>query len=210
MLNLVIPKGRMLDVCLKHIEKAGLILNGERPDDRCLSFPLNNGITLFIVRNTDILTYIKNNIADIAFIGSDMLLEEKEGSKEVNYYNYGDIGLTSCRLMTAGKRVNHNSIPPRLRVATKYERIAAKFYASKGIQADIIKINGSVELAAATGFADQIVDIVDTGRTLKDNNLIPLEKITDVSTRLIINKGALKSKWREINPLLKSLIPCSH
>ena len=94
----------MLDVCLKHIEKAGLILNGERPDDRCLSFPLNNGITLFIVRNTDILTYIKNNIADIAFIGSDMLLEEKEGSKEVNYYNYGDIGLTSCRLMTAGKK----------------------------------------------------------------------------------------------------------
>lgn len=209
MLVMAIPKGRMLPFCLKSIEKAGIIKQNNILMRRSLVFKLDNDITLFIVRNIDILTYIKNNIADIAYVGSDILQEEQATNKikETNYYDYGDSGLSNCQLMSAAKsKESLTNNTKRLRIATKYVNIAAKFYAKKSVQTDIIKINGSVELAARIGFADQIVDIVDSGRTLKENGLVPLEKIADVSTRIVINKNAMKTKHKQINSLIRYLV----
>lgn len=200
---IAIPKGRLMPLCLDKLTKLG-ILKGDKYKERQLSYDLGNNITLFMVRNSDILTYIKNNMADVAFIGSDLLLED--GDNNGGYYDYADAKLSSCRLMVAGKKLVKNySVDNKLQVATKYMRVAADYYARKGIQAEIIKINGSVELAASAGFVDQIVDIVDTGKTLRENNLITLDKIADVSTRIITNKGIMKSKWDQLNPLLSQL-----
>lgn len=200
---IAIPKGRLMPLCLGKLTKLG-ILKEEKYKERQLSYDLGNNITLFMVRNSDILTYIKNNMADVAFIGSDLLLEDSDNSG--NYYDYADAKLSYCRLMVAGRASAKNySVANKLRVATKYTRVAADYYARKGIQAEIIKINGSVELAASAGFVDQIVDIVDTGKTLRENNLITLDKIADVSTRIITNKGIMKSKWDQLNPLLSQL-----
>lgn len=212
-----IPKGRLMPLCLDKLAKLG-ILDAYDFKERQLSYDLGNGITLFIVRNSDILTYIKNNMADIAFIGSDLLLED--GDNGNNYYDYADADLGRCRLMVAGlsnkgdkankggkvkNSASNKAVSNKLRVATKYTNVATNYYASKGLQAEIIKINGSVELAASAGFVDQIVDIVDTGKTLKDNNLVQLDKIADVTTRIIANKGVMKSKWETISPLLDKL-----
>lgn len=205
MLIMAIPKGRLLPVCLDKMREVGLI-DKEIDFTRKLSYELSNGITLFIVRNSDIITYVKNNIADLAFIGSDMLLEDNDRGK--TYYDYGDVGLSKCRLMVAGRRDSAKSTGPaqKLRVATKYPRVAAEYYAGQGQQVDIIKINGSIELAASAGFVEQIVDIVDTGKTLKENDMTPLAKVTDCSTRLIINKGIMKSKWKQIVPVVDCLV----
>ncbi len=197
-----------MSLCIGKLAQQGLLqqeaLNGNEFKERQLSYELDNGITLFIVRNSDILTYIKNNMADIAFIGSDLLLED--GDNGNSYYDYADADLGRCKMMVAGPSdKQQHSVSNKLRVATKYTKVATDYYASKGLQAEIIKINGSVELAAAAGFVDQIVDIVDTGKTLKDNNLVQLDKIADVTTRIISNKGVMKSKWESISPLLNQL-----
>lgn len=200
---IAIPKGRLMSLCLDKLNQHGM-LQGYKHKERQLSYKLDNDITLFMVRNSDVLTYIKNNMADIAFVGSDILLED--GDNGDSYYDYADVGLGRCKLMVAGRSTKLNySVSNKLRVATKYTRVATDYYASKGLQAEIIKINGSVELAASAGFVEQIVDIVDTGKTLKDNNLITLDKIADVTTRIIANKGIMKSKWDKISPLLNKL-----
>ena len=152
------------------------------------------------MRNTDILSYINNNLADVAFLGSDNIMEKGCA----NFYDYADVKTKICRLMTARLK-NAPSVHGRVRVATKYENITRNHYAAQGIQADIINVRGSVELAVITGLADRIVDIVDSGKTLKKNNLEPVDKIADISTRLIINKNTLKIKWREINHLINQL-----
>ncbi len=200
---IAIPKGRLMPLCLDKLTQLG-IMQAYKHKERQLSYNLGNDITLFMIRNSDILTYIKNNMADIAFVGSDILLED--GDNGNSYYDYADANLGSCRLMVAGRESKTNySVSNKLRVATKYTRVAADYYAGKGLQAEIIRINGSVELAASAGFVDQIVDIVDTGKTLEDNNLITLDKIADITTRIIANKGVMKSKWDSISPLLKKL-----
>ena len=244
---IAIPKGRLMPLCLGALKKHG-VLTKKIDKSRKLSYQLDNGISIFIVRNSDVITYVKENIADLAFIGSDMLLEYQDQGK--SYYDYGDTKLSRCSLVLAGRKEDQDKgfggagaargagaaggvggagagaargaggvggargaggvggvggAGGRIRVATKYENVAQKFYSEMGKQADIIKIRGSVELAAKSGFVEHIVDIVDTGRTLQENNLVPLRKITDVSTRIIVNKGIMKSKWREINPLAKKL-----
>ena len=239
---IAIPKGRLMPLCLGALKKHG-VLTKKIDKSRKLSYQLDNGISIFIVRNSDVITYVKENIADLAFIGSDMLLEYQDQGK--SYYDYGDTKLSRCSLVVAGRKEDQDKgfgaagaggvagagggtggvggagggagaagaggagaargAGGRIRVATKYENVAQKFYSEMGKQADIIKIRGSVELAAKSGFVEHIVDIVDTGRTLKENNLVPLRKIADVSTRIIVNKGIMKSKWREINPLAKKL-----
>lgn len=206
MIIIALPKGRLLPSCIKHLDKLGLI---KKPieNDRQLSHKISDDMTIFIVRNSDVISYIKNNIADIALVGSDMLLEDWDNG--ASYYDHGGVNFSSCCLMVAGRKQaadHNNNKQSKVRVATKYQRVANDFYSSRGIQAEIIKINGSVELAASAGFVDHIVDIVDTGKTLKENNLVPLEKIADVTTRVIINKGIMKTKWRSISLLANKLV----
>ena len=191
-------------MCLEHLDKAGLL---SRPitNDRQLSHRINKDIILFIVRNSDVLTYVKNNFANLGLIGSDMILEDRDMGN--NYYDYGDTGFGKCKLMIAArtKKFEHSK-QKKIKLATKYEKVGRSFYTDKGMQSEIIKINGSVELAASSGFVDHIIDIVDTGKTLKENKLFPVEKIANVSTRLIINKDIMKSKWHSISPLADSLV----
>ena len=202
MLTLAIPKGRMLDPCLALLMRAGFTDKPEAiKESRKLSFDLNKILRLVAIRNTDLIPYVMNNIADMAFIGSDILLED---GNHTDYYDYTNLGIGRCRLMTAAAR-KETKPSWRIKVATKYPRIARDFYAAQGIQADIVKVRGAVELAVITGLADQIVDIVDTGQTLRANNLYPMDTIADVAMRLIINKGALKSKWQFIDGFVAKL-----
>lgn len=202
MLTLAISKGRMFELCLEILQKGGFTIKPSPIEQsRLLIFSFYQQQykhRLLVVRNSDILSYINNNLADIAFLGSDIIMEKGHS----NFYDYASVKTRICRLMTA-RRKNAPAIKKRhLRIATKYENIARNYYAAQGVQADIIKVRGSVELAVVLGFADQIVDIVDSGKTLEENNLEPVDKIADVSTRLIINKNAMKIKWREINHLI--------
>ena len=205
MLTLAISKGRMFELCLEILQKGGFTIKPSPIEQtRLLVFSFYHQEykhRLLVVRNSDILSYINNSLADLAFLGSDIIMEKGHS----NFYDYANVKTRVCRLMTARRK---NALPIKkrhLRVATKYENIARNHYAAQGLQADIIKVRGSVELAVVIGFADQIVDIVDSGKTLADNNLEPVDKIADVSTRLIINKNAMKIKWREINHLINQL-----
>ena len=194
----------MLENSLQLLANAGLIDKSEfKKNSRKLFFDTNKELRLLMIRNTDILSYVLNNVADLAFIGSDTIMENGLADE---YYDYMGLNFGKCKLMTAAaehKKKNNDRI--RIKVATKYVNIARNFYASKEIQADIIKVQGSVELAAITGLADEIVDIVDTGKTLQENNLFPLETIADVSMRLIINKGSFKRRWSDIDPVVANL-----
>ena len=194
----------MFEPCLALLNQAGFTDDAATiKSSRKLLFDLDKDVRLLVIRNTDIIPYITNNIADMAFIGSDLILED---GTQTDYYNYTNLGIGRCRLMTAA--ADKETKPSwRIKVATKYPRIAHNFYAAKGIQADIVKVRGAVELAAITGLADQIVDIVDTGQTLSANKLYPLECIADISMRLIINKGALKNKWQGMNAFIAKLRP---
>lgn len=205
MLTLAISKGRMFELCLETLQQGGFTIKPSPIEQsRLLVFSFYHQDyqhRLLVVRNTDILSYINNNLADIAFLGSDIIMEEGRN----NFYDYADVKTRVCRLMTARKKKASPINKRHIRVATKYEKIARNYYAAQGQQADIIKVRGSTELAAIIGFADEIIDIVDSGKTLEENNLEPIDKITDVSTRLIINKNAMKIKWREINHLIHQL-----
>jgi len=166
-----------------------LILHTNKPD-----------IKLIIVRATDVPTYVEYGAASAGIAGKDVLLEY-EGD---DLYEPLDLGIARCKMMLAGLE-NNNITDGRLRVATKYINITRNYFAEQGKQIEIIKLYGSMELAPLLGLADQIVDLVDTGNTLKANGLIPLQTITDISSRLIINKAAMKMKQSVIKPFIQQL-----
>jgi ATP phosphoribosyltransferase len=155
-------------------------------------------VQLVIIRATDVPTFVEYGAADMGIAGKDILLEH--GAESL--YEPLDLGIAKCRLMTAA----HKDAPVpkgRIRVATKYVKIAQRYFASLGIQAEIIKLYGSMELAPLVGLADCIVDLVDTGNTLRANNLEPRELIMNISSRLVVNKAAMKMKNQAIAALLQ-------
>jgi ATP phosphoribosyltransferase len=155
-------------------------------------------VQLVIIRATDVPTFVEYGAADMGIAGKDVLLEH--GAESL--YEPLDLKIASCRLMTAA----HKDAPVpkgRLRVATKYVKIAQRYFAGLGIQAEIIKLYGSMELAPLVGLADCIVDLVDTGNTLRANNLEPKELIMNISSRLVVNKAAMKMKNQTIVTLLE-------
>ncbi len=166
-----------------------LILDTNKPD-----------IKLIIIRSSDVPTYVEYGAAGAGIAGKDVLLEYNGD----DLYEPLDLGIGRCKMMLAGLE-NKNIIDGRLRVATKYINTTRNYFADQGKQVEIIKLYGSMELAPILGLADQIVDLVDTGNTLKANGLIPLEKITDISSRLIINKAAMKMKQSVIKPFIQQL-----
>lgn len=200
-LVIALTKGRILEEVLPLLKQAGIIPAEDPGSSRKLIFDSNlDGVQLMVLRGADVPTYVELGSADIGITGKDILLEN--GSD--GYYEPLDLKLATCRLMTAAP-VNQTATPKRLRVASKFVNIAKNYFSAQGRQVDIIKLNGALELAPIMGLADCIVDIVDTGKTLQANGLEPREHIADVSTRVIVNKAAMKIKHDRIQSLLERL-----
>jgi ATP phosphoribosyltransferase len=156
-----------------------------------------------------VTTYVRYGTADLGIAGKDMLMEygceSAEACGDQGIYEVLDLGIAKCQLMTAGK-VNEAPIRDRrIKVATKFINVAKSYYAEKGVQADIIKLYGAMELAPIMGLADEIIDIVDTGNTLKANGLVPWDEIADISSRLIVNKASMKMKHAAIQSLIDKI-----
>lgn len=206
MISLALSKGRILDETLPLLAAAGVVA-AENPDtSRKLIIATSRAdLRLIIVRATDVPTYVQYGAADLGVVGGDVLAEF-DGS---GLYQPLDLKIARCRLMVAVRRgfdyeqaVRSGA---RLRVATKYVQTAREHFAAKGVHVDLIKLYGSMELAPLTGLADAIVDLVSTGNTLKANNLVAVEEIAVISSRLVVNQAAYKLKRAAIQPLLDRL-----
>ena len=200
-ITLALTKGRVLMETLPLLELAGIVPAEDIFSSRKLVFSTNEkNVRLLLLRGSDVPTYVQYGAADIGVTGKDLLLEHQGGG----YYEPLDLGIARCRLMTAVP-VGVSSSQGRLRVATKYVNIARQFYAQKGTQADLIKLYGAMELAPILDLADEIIDIVDTGNTLKSNGLQSRDKIADISARLIVNKATMKTKYSDVQAIVDSL-----
>ena len=200
-ITLALTKGRILKETLPLLEAAGIVPAEDIFSSRKLVFETNReGLRLLILRGSDVPTYVQFGAADIGVAGKDVLLEHQGDG----YYEPLDLGIARCKLMTAVP-VGAPTQTGRLRVATKYINVARQYYAEQGRQADLIKLYGAMELAPILDLAHEIVDIVDTGNTLKANGLVPLDEIADISSRLIVNKAAMKTKYADIQATVDAL-----
>ena len=201
MLTIALSKGRILDDTLPLLAAAGIVPT-ENPDkSRKLIIPTTlEDVRLLIVRATDVPTYVEHGAADLGVAGKDVLMEY--GAQGI--YEPLDLQIAKCKLMTAGA-IGAAEPRGRLRVATKFVNLAKRYYAEQGRQVDIIKLYGSMELAPLVGLADKIIDVVDTGNTLRANGLEPQELIAEVSARLIVNKASMKIQHARIQALLDTL-----
>lgn len=200
-LTLALSKGRILNDTLPLLAAAGIEPAEDVRKSRKLVFDTNlPGVRLLVIRATDVPTYVELGAADLGISGKDVLMEQGEAGM----YEPLDLQIARCRLMTA--RVKGAPVPEgRRRVATKFVGIAKQWYAAQGIQVDLIKLYGGMELAPLMGLADEIVDIVDTGNTMRANGLEPCEHIADISSRLVVNQASMKMKYHQIQPLLQRL-----
>lgn len=198
MLTIAVSKGRIYEEALPLLEEAGITpIDDPKKCRKLILQTTRDDVQLVIIRATDVPTFVEYGAADLGIAGKDVLLEH--GAESL--YEPLDLNIACCRLMTA----EHKDAPEqrsRIRVATKYVKIAQSYFASKGIQAEIIKLYGSMELAPLVGLADCIVDLVDTGNTLRANDLEPRELIMNISSRLVVNKAAMKMKHEAITALL--------
>lgn len=199
-LTLALTKGRILKETLPLLAAAGIEPLEDIASSRRLIFETTRAdVQLIILRGTDVPTYVRHGVADAGVVGKDILLEQ--GAEGL--YEPLDLGIARCRLMTAGPVARSQQRTGRLKVATKFTKVARRYYAAQGVQADIIKLYGAMELAPLVGLADEIVDIVDTGNTLKANGMMPYEEIAAVSSRLIVNKASMRARSEQINHLLQ-------
>jgi ATP phosphoribosyltransferase (homohexameric) (EC 2.4.2.17) len=197
-ITIALSKGRILEQTLPLLSPLGIEPLEDPAHSRNLVLPTTDaGVRLIIVRASDVPTYVAHGGADLGVAGKDVLLED--GAQGL--YEPIDLGIARCRLMVAGyPNVDLNG--RRIRVATKFVNITRRHFAAQGRQVDLIKLYGSMELAPIVGLADAIVDLVDTGNTLRANGLEPLELIADISSRLVVNKAAMKLRHPELKPLL--------
>ena len=201
MINVALPKGRLGEKVYAMFEKAGYECSQIKENSRKLIFENEEkGIRYFWVKPSDVSIYVERGSADIGVCGKDILLEY-----EPDVYEMLDMKMGKCHMAVAGKKDFYDNTDKTLRVATKFVNIAKKYYASKCRDIDIIKLNGSIEIAPILGLSDVIVDIVETGTTLKENDLIVVEKFLPISARLIVNKASFKFKTKEIEKINASL-----
>ena len=200
-LTIALTKGRILKETLPLLAEAGIAPLEDIGSSRKLIFDTTQAdVRLVVLRGSDVPTYVRQGAADIGVSGKDMLLEY--GGADL--YEPLDLGIARCRLMTAG--LKNKPLPrARIRVATKFVNIAKQHFAARGVQADIIKLYGAMELAPLMDLADLIVDIVDTGNTLRANGMEPLELIADISSRLVVNKAAMKCKHARVQAIIDKL-----
>ncbi len=198
MLTLALSKGRIFKETLPLLAAAGIVPLDDPETSRKLILRTSQpNVQLIIVRASDVPTYVEYGGADIGVAGKDVLLEHPHA----DLYEPVDLQIAKCKLMTAGRVEDQNPVG-RLKVATKFIESTKRFYAEKGQQVEIIKLYGSMELAPIVGMADVIVDVVDTGNTLRANGLVPLEHIADISSRLVVNKASMKTKHAQIQTLI--------
>lgn len=203
--TIALPKGKLLEPSIKLFDALGLMPEEVKDAGRRLIFESGrHALTYLVVRPTDVPTYVEYGAADIGIVGKDMLLEQEKDLYELLNLRFG-----YCRVVVAGPK---ESIEPykngnlvKVRVATKYPRITEKFFGSQGVHADIIKLYGSIELAPLVGLSHVIVDLISTGRTLKENNLEVIETVTDSTARLIANRASLKLKYDRIHDIVDKL-----
>lgn len=200
-LTIALTKGRILKETLPLLARAGIEPEEDIASSRKLVFGTNrDDVRLLILRGSDVPTYVEYGAADLGVSGKDTLMEH--GGDDI--YEPLDLGIARCKLMTAVVKGSPER-SGRIRVATKYVNIARRFYAEQGRQADIIKLYGAMELAPIMALADEIVDIVDTGNTLKANGLEARLTIAEISSRIIVNRASMKKKHQLIQPLLDTL-----
>ncbi|MFC3714227.1 ATP phosphoribosyltransferase [Sphingoaurantiacus capsulatus] len=205
-LIIALPKGRILEEALPLLYAAGIEPEAAFTDDssRALKFGTNiPGLSLIRVRAFDAATFVAFGAAHVGIAGNDVLMEF--GYSEI--YSPVDLGIGKCRLSVAEPAEQAANDDPRswshVRVATKYPNITRKHFAARGVQAECVKLNGAMELAPALGLTSRIVDLVSSGRTLVENGLVEVEKIADVSSRLIVNRAAFKMRAAEIGALVE-------
>ena len=201
MLNVALPKGRLGERVYAMFEAAGFPCPSIKENNRKLIFENPEcGVRYFWVKPSDVAIYVERGAADIGVAGKDILLEY-----EPDVYELMDLGIGKCRMAVAAPVGFRDDVRRTLKVATKFSRIARTYYASKGRDIDIIHLNGSIEIAPILGLSDVIVDIVETGTTLKENNLAVFEEILPISARLIANKAGFKFKSQTIETVMAGL-----
>ena len=201
MLTIALSKGRILDQTLPFLEKAGLTVSNNELKSRKLILDTNlSDIKVIVIRASDVPVFVQHGAADLGVAGKDVLLEH--GADGI--FELLDLKISKCKLMVAAKE-NQNLNKSTLKVATKYAKSAKKYFFTKGQQVEVIKLSGAMELAPIVGLSDCIVDLVDTGNTLKANNLIPLDLIYNISSRLIVNSAAFNTNHSQINDWIKRI-----
>ena len=201
MINIALPKGRLGEKVYRHFEKAGYECPAVLSNSRKLIFENEEkGVRYFWVKPSDVAIYVEHGAADIGVAGKDII--EEAGA---DVYELLDLGMGKCRMCVAAKKGFRDDPNRTLRAATKFKNIASRYYASKSRDIDIIELNGSIEIAPILGLSDVIVDIVETGTTLLENDLEPIEDIMPISARLIANKAAFRFKHEEIEALKQKL-----
>ena len=204
-LRMALPRGALLGETLDVLDQIGADTEALRSDSRSLIFETED-LTFVTMRPSDVPTYVEAGAADVGITGKDVLMEQSDRV----FYELSDLGYGGCRMVLAGPdgddRLNDQARRlGALRIATKYPRIAQQFFEDTGRAAEVIEVKGSVELAPISGLADAIVDLVDTGRTLKDNGLVVREVIANSTARLIANRVAHKLRAAEIDDLAERL-----
>ncbi|MFQ5736382.1 MAG: ATP phosphoribosyltransferase [Thermodesulfobacteriota bacterium] len=204
-LTIALPKGRILREAAKLFRAAEVDFNEILQDDRRLIFEnVAEGLRFMIIRSQDVPTYVEYGAADMGIAGKDVLLEQAK-----DLYEPLDLKIGGCRMMVAEpKDLGRDDNPEgwtHIRVATKYPNITLKHFLDKGIHVDIIKLYGSIELAPLLGLSERIVDLVQTGETLRKNGLVEVEHIMDISSRLVCNRASLKTKPRKVKELVDRL-----
>lgn len=201
MINVALPKGRLGEKVYGMFERAGYPCPSIKENSRKLIFENEEaGVRYFWVKPSDVSIYVERGAADIGVCGKDILLEY-----EPEIYELLDLNIGKCRMAVAAKRDFFDDKTRTLKVATKFANIAKRYYASIGRDIDIIKLNGSIEIAPILSLSDVIVDIVETGTTLRENDLEVFETVAPISARLIANKSSFKFKTREIEKILESM-----
>ena len=208
-LTLALSKGRIFDETLPLLRSAGIEVLEDPETSRKLILPTNQAqLRVVLVRASDVPTYVQYGGADLGVTGLDTLIEHGGdwAGSGIGLYQPLDLKIAKCRMSVAVHAdfdyVGKVKQGARLKVATKYTTIARDFFASKGVHVDMVKLYGSMELAPLTGLADAIVDLVSTGNTLKANHLVEVERIMDISSRLVVNQASLKMKQAQIRPII--------
>jgi ATP phosphoribosyltransferase len=197
-LTVALSKGRIMDATLQILREAGIPVPADIDSSRKLILNTPNGeIDFILAKPVDVPTYVEYGVADLGIVGKDVLVEE-----ERDLYELLDLGIGKCKMSVAGlpETPAHFAMP---RVASKYPRIATEYFRGRGQQVEVIFLNGSVELAPLIGLAERIVDVVETGRTLKENGLVVQEDIMEISTRLVANRSSFRLKSAVIDDFVR-------
>ena len=201
MLTIALSKGRILDQTLPLLEKAGISIAKSELESRKLILDTNlSDVKVIVIRASDVPVFVQHGAADFGIAGKDVLLEH--GANGI--FELLDLGISRCRLMVASKK-DQDLNKSTLKVATKYVKSAKEYFYKQGKQVEVIKLYGAMELAPIVGLSDCIVDLVDSGNTLKANNLVPIELIQEISSRLIVNSAAFNTKHKDIKQWIQKI-----